>query len=381
MPRRSPLEHRHHVPHDPRHVLGSAAGPGREMRHEVRVGARPQRVVLRRRLRIVHVEERLRPGVRREVRRERLVVEHHASAGVEEHRAWLEERDEPAIDEASIGRSTIDVQRDHVALGEERLDVHGLGGGWSEAIDRHEVVEPNPEADRGGDLRDAATDPTKPEDPEGQVIHLPFRHDLASKLMPSLRRDRSREHEAGAQGVAEERGDVLDHRLGVRVGGMDHLDPSLAAGSDIDVVETDAGATDDLELGEVGEKVMVHPGVGPDDQTFRKVRKLLERGILRTAPLDPGTTREPCRRALIETFRDDEERSCHAWRHIQRGRSRFEPDGLGFVSGTFYLASVQGAGQSWGKARVLPGDRLVIPTAAGASSSRFGRRAREGTET
>jgi len=269
------------------------------MRHEVRVGPRPQWVVLGRRLRIVHVEERLRPGVRREVCRKRLVVEHHAAAGVEEHRVWLEERDEPAIDEAAIRRSTVDVQGDHVALGEERLDVHGLGGGRSEAIDRHEVVEPNPEADRGGDLRDAATDPTEPEDPESEFIHLPFRHDLASELMPSLRRDRSREHEAGAQGVAEERGDVLDHRLGVRVGGVDDLNPSLAAGSDVDVVETDAGATDDLERGQAGEKVMVHPGVGPDDQTLRKVRKLPERRILRTALLDPGTTREPCRRSVI----------------------------------------------------------------------------------
>ena len=76
---------------------------------------------------------------------------------------------------------------------------------------------------------------------------------------------------------------VFHNRHRVRVRGMDHADPSRFARVEIDVVQSNAGACDDFEIGCSIEELLIDFGVGPDDERLSTRDEFIESSIARCA--------------------------------------------------------------------------------------------------
>ncbi len=89
-------------------------------------------------------------------------------------------------------------------------------------------------------------------------------------------------------GQREHHGDgVLGGGDRVAEGGVHHHDPSGGGGWDVDVVDADAGAADDLEARGRGDDVLVGLGVGADDQAV-VIADHGDQLVFREAGLDVG---------------------------------------------------------------------------------------------
>ncbi len=220
----------------------------------MRVGQGEQRVVGAEGLGAVDVEERRGGRVFREELSEGVGVDHDASAGVDEDDGGLECGAEGGVDDAVVFGARVGVEGEDVGGGEEF--VAGDGGRAPSAIggDVEEVVVDDAGADGGGDSGDARSDAAEAEDAEGEFVDLARGVQGGAEVLPCGEVDGFEESRARA-GVGEEEGeDELGDGVGVGVGGVDDADAASGAGGEVDVVETDAGAGDDAEVGGEGEE-------------------------------------------------------------------------------------------------------------------------------
>ena len=159
------------------------------------------------------------------------------------------------------------MHRDEVALGEhlverEQLDLELLRTGGSHVG----VVADDANAEGAEALGDEGADAAETEDADGLLVQLDAGERAALPLAGRKRR-------VGGRDVACEAQDVPDGQLGSRddVGGrgVDDHDARARRGLDVDVVEPDARAGDDLERWSGGEGLRVDPGRRADEHRVR----------------------------------------------------------------------------------------------------------------
>jgi len=111
----------------PTHVRHRRRGSTGEVRCEVGVGKFDQWVVVGEWFVYVHVEHRLCGRMFGQPLGDRGLVHDEASAGVEQDRVSLHEAQKRGVDQPVIGRSSIDVDGEHVALLEEAFQGDWFG--------------------------------------------------------------------------------------------------------------------------------------------------------------------------------------------------------------------------------------------------------------
>src|SRR5690606_5920270 len=113
--------------------------------------------------------------------------------------------------------------------------------------------------ERGQSLRHELTDAAQPHDADGLAEQLDAVEGAALPGVLAQGRVRGRDLAAGGH---EQCDGVLGRRVDVGGGRVDHHDAPLGGGGNLDVVKSDAGATDDLEVRRGGEHLGVDGGGG-----------------------------------------------------------------------------------------------------------------------
>ena len=159
------------------------------------------------------------------------------------------------------------VHRDEVALREHLVERQQLDLQLLRARGRHVgVVADDAHAEGTEALGDEGADAAETEDADRLLVELGAGERAALPLAGGKRGVRGRD-------VAREAQDVPDGELGGRddVGGrgVDDHDAGARRGLDVDVVEPDAGAGDDLERRSGGKGLGIDPGRGADEHRVR----------------------------------------------------------------------------------------------------------------
>ena len=139
------------------------------------------------------------------------------------------------------------VEGDEVGHGHQLVEVDELDVDLAGPLGRDERVEGDePHAEGEGPLRDELADAAEADDAERLVAQLDAGPPRA--LPPAL--DQCRVGLGDVAGLGEQqRHRVLRGRQHVRLGRVDHHHAALGGRGDVDVVEPDAGAADDDQLG------------------------------------------------------------------------------------------------------------------------------------
>ena len=157
------------------------------------------------------------------------------------------------------------MDRHEVRLHQERLERrHHLDAHLLRAIDAHVWIErDHPHREPGRACGDERADPPEAYEPDrlaGELDAFPPR-----PLPPAVDEVRMR-----LRHVARLRQQECQRLLGgaddVGLGRVDHHDASAGAGLDVDVVQPDPGARDDLEVRGGSQHRLRHPGRASDDQ-------------------------------------------------------------------------------------------------------------------
>ena len=228
---------------------------------------------------------------------QRLFVDQSAAGDVDDERGRLHRGELLGADHAGGLRRLGHVDREEVRLGDElveRQELHAelLGASRGDVG----VVRDDAHVERGEARGDESADAAESDDADGLLEELGAGEGAALPLPGGERGVRGRD----ATGEAE---DVTDRELSgrddVRGRRVDDHDTGGGRGLDVDVVESDTGASDDLQLRRVGERLLVDAGRRADQHCIRI------RPAPRTAP------RDRCRRRDGRRSRD---RGPRSWR-------------------------------------------------------------------
>ena len=171
------------------------------------------------------------------------------------------------------------MHRDEVGPGQQLVEGQQLDAELGRARRRDVgVIGDHVCAEGGQPLRDELTDAAEPDDADGLAEDLGA---VELRPLPGVLAQRcvgGRDLPGGGQ---HQRQRVLGGAVDVRRRGVDHQHPGRGGGVDVDVVQADARAGDDLELGRGGDHLGVdrgrrahqqRVGIGHRCQEFRAVR-------------------------------------------------------------------------------------------------------------
>ena len=156
------------------------------------------------------------------------------------------------------------VQGDEVGLGQQFIQRQQLDADAAGVVRGDEgVVAHQPHPEGLGAAGHLGADPPQAADAQGLVAHLDA-HEGAAPPLARLQRVMSAGDVAGQ---SQHQGDgMLGGGHGVAGGGVDHGDAGAGGGFQVDVVHTDAGAGDDLQLLASLDYVAVDLGLAADHQ-------------------------------------------------------------------------------------------------------------------
>ena len=292
---------------------------------DVRQAEQPVRgAALGRRLAREDVEARAGDDAGREGFVQRVLVDEPAAGDIDDvggrlHRGQLRGADHPGR-----LRGLRHVHRDEVALAQhlvegEQLHLQLLRAGGGDVG----VVADDAHAEGAQALGDEAADAAETEDADGLLEQLGTRVGAALPRAAGERRVRGGDVPREAQDVAD---GELGGRDDIRGRRVDDHDARGGRRLDVDVVEADARARDDLELRRGGQRLGVDPGRRADEHGVR-VGESREQGrpvgAVDIAHVEVGTERVD--RGGRELFSDQHDGLRHGIRHRGRVRHREGP--------------------------------------------------------
>ena len=259
------------------------------MRGHHHVGEREQRR-LGGRLGGEHVDRGTGDGALGERGGQRRLVDDPAARGVDDPQSGLRLRQHLGVEEPErLGRLR-QVDREEVDAAHETREVRlELDSELASPLGAHvRVVRDEAHAEREAALRDEHADASEADDAERLAVQLDAR---PARAVPLARLEVG----VGLRDVArhrqQQRHRLLRRRDHVRLRRVDDHDAALGGGGDVDVVEADAGTTDDDEIGRRGEHVGRHLG-GAADHDRRRARdrgqELLRRQAEPDVDVEPG---------------------------------------------------------------------------------------------
>ena len=201
------------------------------------------------RLLLEHVERRAAQAIRPERGGDRRFVDDAAARRVDQYRAGLHAREARGVDQMPRRGDQRHVQRDHVGLGEQRVEAarppcrSAVQTSDAAAICASKPITLMPSAR----ARRPARRPMPPKPTMPSVLPASSRPLDSAGRGHSPARDRRRRRIGAAQQEHRGADHVLGHGQRIGAGGRNHFDPPLAAGVDVDVVEADAEPADDLQ--------------------------------------------------------------------------------------------------------------------------------------
>ena len=191
------------------------------------------------------------------------LVDDPAAGGVDEHQALLGRGELVGADQAHRLGGLGQVDAHEVGLGEQGVEVDEADAHLRGAAGLHVgVVRDDLHPEGAEPLRDEHADAAEADDPDGLLVELDAGVLRALPLAVAQRRV-GRADVAG--GGEHERDGELGGADDVGRRGVDDHHAGLGGGLDVDVVEADTGAGDDLEAGRGRERLGVHLG-GRADQ-------------------------------------------------------------------------------------------------------------------
>ena len=237
---------------------------------------RLERVALRLGLDREHVERGAGDVAGLDVLAERHVVDDHAAGRVDEQRARLHRRELVRPEEPGVPGPAVDVQRDHVGLGEQRVEGgHPAGVAVREPVGG--VVEDHPEAERLGDVRELGADVAVAHDAEraaadlvaalGRLVPDALVHPLGLLRQPARQRDDLADHQ-------------LDDAAGVGVRRVEDRDAPLRSPGQVYLVGADAEAADRDQVPGRVEHPRRDVGVGADPEQLYAAGHCLDELVL-----------------------------------------------------------------------------------------------------
>ena len=220
-----------------------------------------------------------------------------------------------AVDQAGRLLVLRQVDREEVARRHDLIERHQLDAHLAGAVGGHErVVGDEAHLERLGAVGDELADPAEADDAERLVGELDA---LPARPLPAAGGERGvrLRHVAGLG--EQQRDRVLGGGDDVRLRGVDHHHAAGGGGGDVDVVEPDAGAADDDQLGAGVEHVGRDLGGRADDQGVRRghdSEQLLGREVGADVDGVPRLT-EPIEPTVGDLFGDQNSRhDRHAYR-------------------------------------------------------------------
>ncbi len=230
--------------HEPADLLLRLLGRAADVRGEDDVvetaQRRLERVALRLRLDREHVHRRTGDVAGLDVLAQRLGVDHHAARGVDEQRARLHRRELLRPEEAGVAGPAVDVQRDHVGLGQQLVEgVHPTGVAVGEPVGGVEEDDPQPE--RLGDVGELGADVAVPDDAERAAADLVA---AGRRLVPDARVHLQRLLRQPPRQRDDLADDELDDAARVGVRRVEDRDAPLRGRGEVDLVGADAEAAD-----------------------------------------------------------------------------------------------------------------------------------------
>lgn len=239
------------------------------------------------------------------------VVEDEAARGVDEDDVVFAVCEIGGGDEAVVGGTAIDVDREHVGLFAEfsarngRCAVAFAGGHFEQ------VVVDGGDAERLGDAGEGGADAAQAPDAQRELAELAGGAEFLADFSPAVVVDGLAHEEARAGGVEEEGEDVFDDGVGVGIGGVDDAHAAGVAGGEVDVVEANTGAADDLESLRAGEHVGGDFGVGANDEAVGVSELIGELGGVVRDDAEVASVGEPGGGFRIEVLGLEDDRLGH----------------------------------------------------------------------
>ena len=185
---------------------------------------------------LVDVERRAGDRAVPERRDERRLVDDRASRGVHEHGRRPHPRERRRVDQVPRLRRQRAVQADDVGGLEQRVELVAAAG------------EDRARAERLGERRRRAPDPSGPDDAERLAAQRLAEHELERERPPRLPAQEPVSLGDAAEQRERERDRQLGDGVGQHVGRVRDEDVARARGFEIDVVDADAVVRDDAEL-------------------------------------------------------------------------------------------------------------------------------------
>ncbi len=221
--------------------------------------------VVHRGLGLEHVEADPREPPGLQGRECRVEVEQPAPTAVDEDGARLGPRQQRGADQVEVLRGQRHVQRQHVARGDQLVEVGArhLGGRR-----RVRVVGEHPHPEGRGQLTHAAADPAVSDDPDGRAVEITDRP-AGVALGPPAPAD-----QGGQRGDALDQGegvreDPLGDGAGAAAGGDDHGDAARGRCVEVDQVRAHPGPGEHPHPRSAVEERGVDHDVGADDRADR----------------------------------------------------------------------------------------------------------------
>ena len=245
---------------------------------------------------------------------ERVLDDEAAAGGVDDHDAVLRAGQTVGVEETGGLLGLGQVHRDDVRARDQLVDVHELDAELRGTGGRQvRVVGDEVGLESGQTLRHELADTAEAHDADGLAEQLNAVEGTALPRVLTQRRVGGRDLAAGGH---EQRNGVLGGGVDVGGGRVDHHDAALGGGGDLDVVQADAGTTDDLEVRGGGE----HLGVDGRGRTHQDrvgvLDRLEELGAIRAVdPSDLDGVAERIDGRLGELVGDEDDGtsgSCHS---------------------------------------------------------------------
>ena len=175
-----------------------------------------------------------------------LLVDYATASNVDEADSGLHEGDLAGADDALVGSSEGNVDGDEVRFAEDAVELAAFDTEGSRTLFGNEgVVAQDAHLKANGAAGDFATDISKPKDAERLAADFDAEEAGASPLA-------GMHGSIGGRNVASHRhqqgNGVLGGGDGIALGGVDDDDATFGGSIEVDIVDADTGAADDLEI-------------------------------------------------------------------------------------------------------------------------------------
>ncbi|SHV15986.1 Uncharacterised protein [Mycobacteroides abscessus subsp. abscessus] len=145
------------------------------------------------------------------------------------------------------------------------------------------VVRDDVRAERGEPLREQLPDAAQAHNADGLAEYLGA---VERRALPGVRLERGVSRRDLPRGGQQQGHGVLGRAVDVRGGGIDHQNTTGSGSLDVDIVESDAGTRDDLELGSGGQHLGVNRGGRAHQKRISLGYRSQQRGAVRA--IDPA---------------------------------------------------------------------------------------------